>query len=185
MDVTSSYAAASRSRFAVGAISDPRLAHEHDRLDESSSTFLAQHSRTFAQRRACCHHGIDQRDPPSAEHSCAETKGKRAFTARQRSRSAQCRTEGTDRICTRNGGVRSSTRTPGRRAGMRPGRSRSADGRDGPIDHVRTALAQSGPWAPVTSILITIIKTFLPFPTDLMIVANGASSGFGVTSSCR
>jgi len=46
------------------------------------------------------------------------------------------------------------------------------------IDHVRTAVAQWGPWAPVTSILITVINTFLPFPTDLMIVANGVVFGF-------
>jgi hypothetical protein len=46
------------------------------------------------------------------------------------------------------------------------------------IDHVRTAVAQWGPWAPVTSILITVINTFLPFPTDLMIVADGIVFGF-------
>jgi uncharacterized membrane protein YdjX (TVP38/TMEM64 family) len=46
------------------------------------------------------------------------------------------------------------------------------------IDHVRTAVAQWGPWAPVTSILITVLNTFLPFPTDLIIVANGAVFGF-------
>jgi hypothetical protein len=164
-------------------MSDPQLTHKHDRADVGGSPYSRNtlvHSLSVAP---AVHHVIDHRDPRSIR--VWKPKANASFTARQRSRSAQCRTEGTDRICTRNGGVRSSTRTPGRRAGMRPGRSRSADGRDGPIDHVRTALAQSGPWAPVTSILITIIKTFLPFPTDLMIVANGASSGFGVTSSCR
>jgi len=45
-------------------------------------------------------------------------------------------------------------------------------------DHVQTAVAQAGLWAPVASILITVINTFLPFPTDLMIVANGAVFGF-------
>src|SRR5271166_2898543 len=45
-------------------------------------------------------------------------------------------------------------------------------------DHVQTAVARAGLWAPVTSILITVINTFLPFPTDLMIVANGAVFGF-------
>jgi len=46
------------------------------------------------------------------------------------------------------------------------------------IDHVRTAAVQWGPWAPATSILVTIVNTFLPFPTDLIIVANGAVFGF-------
>lgn len=45
-------------------------------------------------------------------------------------------------------------------------------------DHVQTAAAQAGPGAPAASILITILNTFLPFPTDLMIVANGAVFGF-------
>ncbi len=46
------------------------------------------------------------------------------------------------------------------------------------IDHVRRAVAQWGLWAPVTSILITVMNTFLPFPTDPIIVANGAVFGF-------
>ena len=45
-------------------------------------------------------------------------------------------------------------------------------------DHVQTAVARAGPEAPAASILITVINTFLPFPTDLMIVANGAVFGF-------
>lgn len=46
------------------------------------------------------------------------------------------------------------------------------------IDHVRSAVAGWGPWGPVASIIITVINTFLPFPTDAMIVANGAVFGF-------
>ena len=42
----------------------------------------------------------------------------------------------------------------------------------------QTAVAHAGPVAPAASILMTIINTFLPFPTDLMIVANGAVFGF-------
>ena len=45
-------------------------------------------------------------------------------------------------------------------------------------DHVELAAAHAGPFAPAASILMTIINTFLPFPTDLMIVANGAVFGF-------
>jgi hypothetical protein len=58
-------------------MSDPRLAHKHDRVDEGGATFLAQRSCTFAQRR----HPLSSRhrSPRSAEHSCGETQGKRAL----------------------------------------------------------------------------------------------------------
>lgn len=45
------------------------------------------------------------------------------------------------------------------------------------IDHVRSAVAGWGPWGPIASIVITVINTFLPFPMDAMIMANGAVFG--------
>jgi uncharacterized membrane protein YdjX (TVP38/TMEM64 family) len=45
------------------------------------------------------------------------------------------------------------------------------------IDHVRSAVAEWGPWGPIASIVITVINTFLPFPMDAIILANGAVFG--------
>jgi uncharacterized membrane protein YdjX (TVP38/TMEM64 family) len=45
------------------------------------------------------------------------------------------------------------------------------------IDQVRSAVAAWGPWGPIASIVITVINTFLPFPMDAMIMANGAVFG--------
>ena len=46
------------------------------------------------------------------------------------------------------------------------------------IDYIRTAIGQWGLWAPLTSILVMVVNTFLPFPADLLIAANGALFGF-------
>lgn len=46
------------------------------------------------------------------------------------------------------------------------------------IVHVRAAVAQWGLWAPLTSVLVMVINTFLPFPADFLIAANGAVFGF-------
>jgi uncharacterized membrane protein YdjX (TVP38/TMEM64 family) len=45
------------------------------------------------------------------------------------------------------------------------------------IDQVRSTVAGWGPWGPIASVLITVINTFLPFPMDAMIMANGAIFG--------
>jgi uncharacterized membrane protein YdjX (TVP38/TMEM64 family) len=45
------------------------------------------------------------------------------------------------------------------------------------IDHVRRTVAEWGPWGPLASVIITVINTFLPFPMDAMIMANGAVFG--------
>jgi uncharacterized membrane protein YdjX (TVP38/TMEM64 family) len=45
------------------------------------------------------------------------------------------------------------------------------------IDQIRSAVAEWGPWGPIASIVITVINTFLPFPMDAMIMANGAVFG--------
>ena len=46
----------------------PRLAREHDGIDDGRSPLLAQHARALAQRRAGRHHVIDHRHPRAAEH---------------------------------------------------------------------------------------------------------------------
>ncbi|HBZ68983.1 MAG TPA: hypothetical protein DEP35_04235 [Deltaproteobacteria bacterium] len=46
------------------------------------------------------------------------------------------------------------------------------------IVHVRAAVAEWGLWAPLTSVLVMVINTFLPFPADFLIAANGAVFGF-------
>ena len=74
-------------------MSDPRLAHKHDRVDEGGATFLAQHSCTFAQRRTRCHHVIDHRAPRSIR--VGKPKANAPLTARQRSCSARCPHRGT------------------------------------------------------------------------------------------
>jgi uncharacterized membrane protein YdjX (TVP38/TMEM64 family) len=46
------------------------------------------------------------------------------------------------------------------------------------IGHLRAYVARWGPWAPGVSMLIMVIQTFLPFPSDPLIMANGAIFGF-------
>jgi len=46
------------------------------------------------------------------------------------------------------------------------------------IAHIRDLIARWGPWAPVAAVLILIAHTFVPFPADLLYLANGALFGF-------
>ncbi len=46
------------------------------------------------------------------------------------------------------------------------------------VDRVRESIAPWGPWAAVASTAIMVVQTFLPFPADLLIMANGAAFGF-------
>jgi uncharacterized membrane protein YdjX (TVP38/TMEM64 family) len=46
------------------------------------------------------------------------------------------------------------------------------------MDHVRLIITRWGLWAPAASILLMVAHTFVPFPADLLIVANGAVFGF-------
>jgi uncharacterized membrane protein YdjX (TVP38/TMEM64 family) len=44
-------------------------------------------------------------------------------------------------------------------------------------DRLRAYVAGWGPWAPGVSIAVMVVQTFLPFPADPLIVANGAVFG--------
>lgn len=44
-------------------------------------------------------------------------------------------------------------------------------------DRLRAYVAGWGPWAPAASILVMVLQTFLPFPADPLIMANGAVFG--------
>ncbi len=45
------------------------------------------------------------------------------------------------------------------------------------IDRLRADIAPWGPWAVAISILAMVVMTFLPFPADPLILANGAAFG--------
>lgn len=45
---------------------------------------------------------------------------------------------------------------------------------------IRDLILRWGPWAPVASVLLMIGHTFVPFPAEIMIAANGAVFGFWV-----
>jgi len=44
-------------------------------------------------------------------------------------------------------------------------------------DGLRSYVAHWGPWAPALSVLVMVLQTFLPFPADPLIIANGAVFG--------
>src|SRR5579859_4330425 len=44
-------------------------------------------------------------------------------------------------------------------------------------DRLRADVAAWGPWAPGVSVAIMVVLTFLPFPADPLIIANGAVFG--------
>src|SRR5579864_308851 len=52
-------------------------------------------------------------------------------------------------------------------------------------DQVRAAVARWGPWGPVVAIVLLVVHTFIPFPGELVLAANGALFGFwlGLTVS--
>ncbi|HLW47995.1 MAG TPA: VTT domain-containing protein [bacterium] len=45
------------------------------------------------------------------------------------------------------------------------------------VDRLRAYVAAWGPWAPGVSIVIMVLQTFLPFPADPLIMANGVVFG--------
>lgn len=45
---------------------------------------------------------------------------------------------------------------------------------------IRDLIIRWGPWAPVASVLLMVGHTFVPFPAEIMIAANGAVFGFWV-----
>src|SRR5579863_5925163 len=44
-------------------------------------------------------------------------------------------------------------------------------------DRLRAYVAQSGALAPAVSVFLMVLQTFLPFPADPLIIANGAVFG--------
>lgn len=48
------------------------------------------------------------------------------------------------------------------------------------LAQARDLIARWGPWAPGASVLLMIIHTFLPFPAEILIAANGALFGFWI-----
>lgn len=44
--------------------------------------------------------------------------------------------------------------------------------------HLRSLMVRWGAWAPVASVVLMVAHTFVPFPADLLLVANGAVFGF-------
>lgn len=44
-------------------------------------------------------------------------------------------------------------------------------------DQLRALISRGGPWAPFVSVLLMVIHTFVPIPTELLAAANGAAFG--------
>jgi uncharacterized membrane protein YdjX (TVP38/TMEM64 family) len=47
-------------------------------------------------------------------------------------------------------------------------------------DQVRAAVARWGPWGPAVVIFLLVLHTFIPFPGEIVMAANGALFGFWV-----
>jgi uncharacterized membrane protein YdjX (TVP38/TMEM64 family) len=45
------------------------------------------------------------------------------------------------------------------------------------VGRLRAVIASWGPWAPLLSIALMVLQTFLPFPADPLIIANGIAFG--------
>jgi hypothetical protein len=169
MDVTSSYAAASRSGFAGdrnehstadaqarsrrrGRLHLPRATLSHIRVP--SHLWSSRHRSPRSARRGAFVCGTPRRTRPSRRASGPVW---RSAAPREQTESAQ--------------GTAGSDRPPRRPAqggdGVQVDRGRRMDGTV-QLTMSERPVANGGPWAPVTSILITITNTFLSFPTDLM-----------------
>jgi uncharacterized membrane protein YdjX (TVP38/TMEM64 family) len=48
------------------------------------------------------------------------------------------------------------------------------------LGQARDLIARWGPWAPGASVLLMIVHTFVPFPAEILIAANGALFGFWI-----